>query len=71
MVAEEQVIEEEKITLPTRWESALDQFDQSSVLKTYFGEDYHRAYSIVKRGECNEYHAQISPLDYQWYLRAV
>lgn len=71
MIAEKQKIEEEVISLPTRWEAALDQFEKSTVLKHYLGEDYHHIYSTVKRGECNAYHAMISPLDYQWYLRAV
>jgi glutamine synthetase len=71
MVAEGTVLTEEKITLPTRWEAALDHFDSSDIMKHYLGDQYHNTYSVVKRGECNSYHAQISPLDYQWYLRAV
>ena len=71
MVEEGTLITEEKITLPTRWESALDSFKQSAVMAQYLGEQYHGIYYQVKQAECDEYHAQISPLDYQHYLRAV
>lgn len=61
----------EQVTLPVRWESALQQFSASALMPKYLGEEYHRIYSLVKTEECDEYHARISPLDYQSYLRAV
>ena len=71
MVAEGTEIREQPVSLPTRWELALAEFEQSRVLADYLGAEYHRIYTQVKQEENDEYHAQISPLDYQWYLRAV
>jgi glutamine synthetase len=71
MVAEGQNIDEEVITLPTRWESALKQFRDSEVMPRYLGEEYHKIYTLVKSAECEQYNARISPLDYESYLRAV
>jgi glutamine synthetase len=71
MVEEGTVSEEEKITLPIRWDAALKQFKESQVMPKYLGEQYHEIYSVVKQAECDDYHAQVSPLDYQYYLRAV
>ena len=61
----------EKISLPVRWESALAQFERSQIMPRYLGEEYHRIYTLVKSDECDDYHARISPLDYECYLRAV
>jgi glutamine synthetase len=71
MIGEAQRLPKEEVNLPIRWEGALDRFRDSSVLPHYLGEEYHQIYAVVKEGECDEYHAMISPLDYEWYLRAV
>lgn len=71
MVAEGSVIEEEQVTLPTRWEAALDRFDSSEVMRHYLGEEYFDLFAKIRRSECNEFQSQVSNLDYQWYLRAV
>ena len=36
---------EEKISLPTRWDAALDAFDAGKVLPRYLGERYHKLYA--------------------------
>ncbi|MGI9293201.1 MAG: glutamine synthetase family protein [Pseudomonadales bacterium] len=71
MIAEGCVMEEEKITLPTRWETALELFDNSEFMRHYLGEEYFTLFAKVRRNECNEFQSQVSNLDYQWYLRAV
>ena len=71
MIAGGQVITDEVITLPTRWESALQKFRDSQTMPRYLGEEYHKIYTMVKSAECDEYNARISPLDYASYLRAV
>jgi len=68
---EGQSLPKEEVSLPIRWERALDRFRDSRVMPQYLGEEYHQIYAVVKEEECAEYHAMISPLDYQWYLRAV
>ena len=62
---------EEKITLPLRWEAALDAFEAGTVLPRYLGERYHRIFAACRREECDRVHSQITDRDYEWYLRAV
>ena len=62
---------EEEITLPRIWSLALDEFDSSAILPQYLGEDYCRLFGTVRRGECEQFAAQVSNIDYDWYLRAM
>ena len=62
---------EEKITLPLRWEAALDAFEAGRVLPRYLGERYHKLFATCRREECDRIHAQISERDYEWYLRVI
>lgn len=71
MIMPSQQLPEEKVTLPIRWREAVQTFQRSSVLPRYLGEQYHQIYATVKLDECQEYHERISPLDYEYYLRAV
>lgn len=70
MVSPGEVIEE-KITLPLRWEAALDAFDAGTVLPQYLGTRYHNLFGACRREECNNFHAQITDRDYEWYLRSI
>jgi glutamine synthetase len=70
MITEGEEIEEE-ITLPRWWPMALDEFDSSAVLPQYLGEEYCRLFGTVRRGECEEFMAQVSNIDYNWYLRSM
>ena len=71
MIAEGTVIDEREITLPRRWDAALDQFRDSHKLPVYLGEEFCRVYEIVRRSECERFHEQVSNRDYEWYLRGV
>ena len=71
MIAEGTILEEQEITLPRRWDAALDQFRDSHKLPEYLGEEFCRVYEIVRRSECERFHEQISNRDYEWYLRGV
>lgn len=62
---------DEVITLPRIWSAALDEFDSSAVLPQYLGEDYCRLFGTVRRGECEQFAAQVSNIDYDWYLRSM
>jgi len=66
-----QVLEEERVTLPVRWDAALDAFEAGTVLPRYLGADYHRIFAACRREESERFHAEISDRDYAWYLRAV
>jgi len=65
----EEMIEE--IILPRLWPQALDKFDMAAVLPNYLGAKYCRMYGTVKRGECEQFSAQVSNIDYNWYLRSM
>ena len=56
MVSPGEVLEEE-ITLPPRWEAALDAFDDGKVLPQYLGKRYHKLFATCRREECDRFHA--------------
>jgi glutamine synthetase len=62
---------EENVTLPVRWELALNAFDAGKILPQYLGQEYHRVFGSCRREECDRFRAEISNRDYEWYLRAV
>ena len=70
MVAEGATLEQQ-ITLPRVWCRALDEFDAATVLPRYFGADYCRLFGTVRRGECEQFAARVSNVDYDWYLRSM
>jgi glutamine synthetase len=61
----------EVVTLPTRWELALQALERAQVLPKYLGEHYCRTFVRCRRTEAERYHNEISNRDYEWYLRAV
>lgn len=71
MIAEGAMMDEQEITLPRRWDTALDLFRDSEALPEYLGEEFCRVYEIVRRSECERFHEQVSNRDYEWYLRGV
>ncbi len=70
-VPEGTMFEDQEIELPVRWEAALDRFRASEILPAYMGEEFCRTYELTRRSECDQFQAQISNLDYEWYLRSV
>ena len=71
MVPENTELPEQKTALPTRWEYALDAFSESFVMAEYLGKPYCSVFGSMRRAECDAFHARISNLDYEWYLRAI
>lgn len=61
---------DDTVTLPVRWELALNAFDAGQVLPRYLGK-YHEIYASCRREECDRYHSEIPDRDYEWYLRGV
>jgi glutamine synthetase len=57
--------------IPDRWEAAIDKFSRSKVLPDYLGKRFCDMYTLNRRGECRQFHNVVSPLDFDWYLRAV
>jgi len=60
-----------KLKIPNRWETAIDKFQRSKVLPEYLGEEYCKAYTLVRQAEADKYHNKIAQLDFDWYLRSV
>lgn len=61
----------EVVTLPRRWELALQGLENAQILPKYLGEHYCRTFVACRRTEAERYHNEISNRDYEWYLRAV
>ncbi|MFO1436361.1 MAG: glutamine synthetase family protein [Gammaproteobacteria bacterium] len=62
---------DEKVTLPLRWDRALDLFEQSTILPHYLGEEFCKIFALCRREECNRFHNEVNRQDYEWYLRNV
>ncbi|MEM1411456.1 MAG: glutamine synthetase family protein [Pseudomonadota bacterium] len=70
MTPEREDIEYE-VTLPIRWDKALDVWEADTILPDYFGKEFHRVYGLCKREESDIFHAEVTDRDYEWFLRAV
>lgn len=57
-------------TLPFRPRRALEKLVPDCGLADYLGADYVRAYRACKEKELERFEAQISPLEYNWFLQA-
>jgi glutamine synthetase len=57
--------------LMLNWFDALDSFEDSKFIKDYFGADFVKIFSAVKRAECEQFFAQVTDLDYRWHLRTA
>jgi glutamine synthetase len=62
---------EDDVTLPVRWEKALDKFEAGTILPAYLGQEYHKTFAACRREESERVHAEITNRDYEWYLRAM
>ena len=60
-----------KLSIPNRWDKALDKFSRSKVLPAYLGEDYCKYFLANRRRECELFHNEVSSLDHDWYLRSL
>ena len=70
MIAESEVIDP-TVTLPVRWQAALDAFQNAKVIPNYLGEEYCRVFLHSRRCESDRFHSQMSNKDYEWYLRSI
>jgi glutamine synthetase len=57
------------VRLPSNWFSAVDLFDQSSVLRDYLGDRFVDMFVSVKRTEQARFNEVVTALDFDWYLR--
>ena len=57
--------------LMLNWFDALDAFEDSKFIKDYFGPEFVRIFSAIKRAECEQFFAQVTDFDYRWHLRSA
>ncbi len=55
--------------LPATWHEALDRASKSEFLREALGPGFLAIYLAIKRQECARFSAQVTELDYAWYLR--
>lgn len=58
-------------SLPSTWLDALRLFQDSALAREYFGSEFCQAYALNKDQERRDFEAQVTPLEYDWYLRNV
>ncbi|PKB19394.1 glutamate--putrescine ligase [Novosphingobium kunmingense] len=61
--------EEAKTRLPNHWGSAIEAFEKSDLMKRYLGERFVSNYAVVKGVEMARFMAEVTELDFTWYLR--
>ncbi|MGE0581867.1 MAG: glutamine synthetase family protein [Steroidobacteraceae bacterium] len=54
---------------PATWHEAIERAAGSEFLRDALGADFMKVFLAVKRQECERFMAEVTPLDYAWYLR--
>jgi glutamine synthetase len=62
---------EASVKLPNNWAAAIDAFEASAELNALLGERFVKNYACVKRVELANFMAEVTELDYAWYLRSA
>jgi glutamine synthetase len=57
--------------LPTAWNTALDRFSQSSVVRDAFGASFQDVYTRLKQTERSEFERVVTSLDHLWYAHVA
>ena len=55
--------------LPGSWRRALMVAERSPFLRDALGEEFMKIFLAIKQQECARFLAEVSELDYAWYLR--
>jgi glutamine synthetase len=58
-------------TIPLTWPEALAAFERGEFAREVLGERFARLYAQTRRGEMQDFHSYVSPLEYDWYLTTV
>ena len=56
-------------TLARTWHEALERAERSAFLREALGAEFVQIFLAIKRQECERFSAEVSELDYAWYLR--
>jgi glutamine synthetase len=57
-------------TLPLTWHEALERASRSAFLRDALGKEFVDVFLAIKRQECARFSAEVSELDFAWYLRS-
>jgi glutamine synthetase len=57
-------------TLPGSWREALNAAAGSQFLRDCLGAEFMKIFLAIKQQECARFCAEVSELDYAWYLRS-
>ncbi|MFH1803354.1 MAG: glutamine synthetase family protein [Pseudomonadota bacterium] len=57
--------------VPRSMISALDCFVDGKIVKDYLGERFVEVYDVCRRAEYDQFFAEVTTLEYRWYLDAV
>jgi glutamine synthetase len=57
-------------TLPRTWREALDLAARSEFLRDALSPEFLKIFLAIKEQECARFSAEVSELDYAWYLRS-
>jgi glutamine synthetase len=57
-------------TLPGSWREALAAAEHSQFLRQELGAEFMKIFLAIKQQECARFSAEVSELDYAWYLRS-
>jgi glutamine synthetase len=57
--------------LPQHWNEAIERAERSTFLRDYLGEAFFNVFLAIKKAELDRFMAEVTELDYQWYLRTT
>ncbi len=57
--------------LPLTWHEAMKAFSASTVLPDYLGETFVKMFYDIKHQEYEQFNAEVTALEYEWYLRNI
>jgi len=60
-----------RAALPATWQAAIERAVASPFLADALGEEFLKVFLAIKRQECDRFMAEVTELDYAWYLRSV
>jgi glutamine synthetase len=61
----------DRASLPATWHEAIERAAQSAFLADALGADFLKVFLAIKRQECERFSAEVTDLDYDWYLRTT
>lgn len=61
----------DRSSLPATWFEAIERAAASDFLADALGADFLKVFLAIKRQECDRFSAEVTDLDYDWYLRAT